>query len=48
MFPTGGLIVFCGLLAGLPLPGGHALPWTLTPAVDSGPTDLAKILMSGK
>ena len=55
MFQTGGLVVFCGLLAqttvlleALPLPLDQALPLPMIPSLASSPTDLAGSLTSGK
>ncbi|XP_007446955.1 PREDICTED: BPI fold-containing family A member 1 [Lipotes vexillifer] len=53
MFQTGGLVVFCGLLAqtmvlleALPLPPGQTLPLPMTPSLALSPTDLAGSLTS--
>ncbi|XP_058418162.1 BPI fold-containing family A member 1 [Diceros bicornis minor] len=53
MFPTGGLIVFCGLLAqttalqeALPSPSDQTLPWSVTLTLAPSPRDLAGSLTS--
>lgn len=55
MFQTGGLIVFCGLLAqtttlleALSLPLEHTLFLEATPGQDPSPTDLAGDLTDGE
>ena len=55
MFQTGGLIVFCGLLAqtmaqfgGLPVPLDQTLPLNVNPALPLSPTGLAGSLTNGE